>query len=308
MVVANFIAKASLVLSVTFMFAGPVVAADQNDQLLVGPDQIITGAINGQPTRYRMMASGTSTLILNPASIERLRIKPSWLPITIRTDVGPVTMNGHMATITYGVEMQKIKRRVFWFARSPVPDVDGVLGPAAVPDKIVTFNLRPPVSAQKQFILPLVDRGYEGMGTTMKVGGETIFVQWNLTRAITVATAAAGVALANQQDGQLSGPITRTLIAFEVERPVRTLMLKSPLVIGPLQFSQVATRIADYGDASGIADANADPSEITVVAKNSKKKGSIEHSITVGQEAMAHCSSLTFDKGRMQIILACLAR
>jgi hypothetical protein len=113
MLVANFIAKTSLVLSVAFLFAGPVVAADQNDQLLVGPDQIITGAINGQPTRYRMMAGGTSTLILNPASIERLRIKPSWLPITIRTDVGPVTMNGHMATITYGVEMQKIKRRVF---------------------------------------------------------------------------------------------------------------------------------------------------------------------------------------------------
>ncbi len=271
--------------------------------LIVAPDQIVTGTFEGKPARYRMLADGSSTLILNPQAAQRLGLKAGWIGVGVM--IGPVMVNGSSAVGRYAVAGQPIKHRIAWFDRPIAADADGALGPAAVPQAIVTFQLRAAVTGERTYVLPLTDLGYRGLGTNVSAGDQTIFVQWDLTHAATSGTAAAGADLAASHGAQFTGPTWQELIRLEVRRPVRLLALTTPLAVGPIRIARVVTRVSDFGDTSGIADADADQSEIVVTAKGQKSRAI--HSLRIGRDSMTDCSSITFDKPRAQIILSCRA-
>lgn len=271
--------------------------------LTVGADQIVAGTIGGQPARYHLLADGSSTLILNPQAAQRLGMKAGWFGVGVM--IGPVMVNGSSAVVRYAVAGQPIKRRIGWFDRPVTTGADGALGPSAVPQPIVTFQLRAPATGETTYSLPLTDLGYRGLGTNLIVGGQTIFVQWDLTQPAATGTAAAGADLAASHGARFTGPAWQEPIRFGVKRPVRRLALATPLTIGPIAITQVVTRVSDYGDTSAIADADADQSEIVVAAKGRKSRAI--HSLRIGRDAMAGCSSISFDKSRSTITLSCRA-
>lgn len=269
--------------------------------LIIAPDRVVTGAVNGQPARFRMQANGTSTLVLNPDAAARLGLRGGWIKVGAK--VGPVLVRGQTAVTRYAVVGHDQRKRVGWFERPTAPGFDGDLGPASVPHPVVVFQLRPPVAGERPVVLPLADMGLRGLGTSLTIGGQTIFVTWALDRRDSVATAAAGAVLAPPLGGQFVGAPGRATFAFGVERPVRRLRLDHPLALGPLRLDAVQVRTADYGNVSAIPVADSDPGEIVVTG--SRKSGKALYALQIGTEAMAGCSSLVFDKPRRQIILHC---
>ena len=184
-----------------------------------------------------------------------------------------------------------------------VADADGALGPGAAPHPSVLFRLSGSTASGTPIRLPLA-RKNNRIGTEIDVGGTKIFVQWTLARHGTLATAAAASTIALVNGGKLSGEARQQSIRFGVERPVRSLTLARPLIIGPLTLLSLDARISDYGTVSGVADADIDPTEIVVTATE-RPKTAPDLSLTLGRDAMRGCSSIEFDKVRQHIVLTC---
>jgi hypothetical protein len=285
--------------------SGTVLAGPADSTLIVAPDQVVRGEINDQAVRYRVLADGTSTLLLNSEAVSRLGIKPGLIGIGVRIRIGSTVIDGRTASIRYTVDAQTAKRRIAWFSRPVTSDVDGVLGPAAVPQSVVTFQLHESGPDERVFTLPLVDRGYQGMGTVVAAGTAQVFVQWDLARAGSMATAAAAADFAVSNGAVFSGPGGQEVIRFGVERPVRRLLLGTPVMVGPLRIDELGARTGDYGDASRIPDRDADASEVVVTVKGHRDPAI--HQILIGRDAMAPCSQISFDKARARVVLRCQA-
>lgn len=127
-------------------------------------------------------------------------------------------------------------------------------------------------------------------------------MQFDPGRRRTVATASAGSLLANAFGGQLSGTTEPVDIAFGIRRPVRTLHLQRPLLIGPIPLYELGVRTNDFGSVDGIPEVGGDPDEIVVVAHG--KKPRVEQ-IKVGADVLDRCSWIAFDGRARQIRLSC---
>lgn len=274
--------------------------AAQADTLVIGPDLAIDVAVNGVPLRFKASPSASPTLILNPASATRIGLGKGLFGAQV--NIGPTAVEGRTAVLNYVIDGVPSKKRSVAFDRAIAPGLDGVIGPGAMAHRKIVFRLRAPVSGERQITLPLVDQGFTGSGTMISLEGEDVFVKWALQRQPTIATAGAAAAIAVVHDGRLQGEAARTTIAFDVQRPVRRLLLGKPLVVGPVLLDSLQARTADYGDASEIGEADA--SEIVVRAKG-KSSGRTIRVLEIGSDAMQHCSSLIFDKPARKIIFSC---
>jgi hypothetical protein len=297
-------ARISLSAAITagLLASGEALPRSAPTTLVIGPDWAVTGAVEQSPARFKVQANGTSTLVLNPDAAERFGARGGMFAVRIR--VGPVAVNGRTAVMHFSAGQQQTRRRIGWFERSIAPGFDGVLGPAAVPQDRVVFQLRPARAGERRHVLPLADRGYGGVGSWISVDGQKVLVQWDLSKRQNAATGAAGVDLAIAYGGGFVGQPSQSVIEFGIARPVRQLRLARPLSLGPLQLDSFETRTTDLGDTGAIPDVSTDQNEIVVTARGKKAKG--YRTVIVGSDAMAGCSSLTFDKAARQIVLMCI--
>ena len=269
--------------------------------LTVGTDLVAIGSVAGHPARFKMQADGTSTLVLNPDAAGRFGLRGGWFRVLVK--VGPVPVNGQSGVTHFVVGGQDSRRRIGWFDRPIAPGFDGALGPSAVPQDVVVFQLRGPSPGEKRTVLPMANQGYGGVGTFVIARGQRIFVQWDMSKRTNSATAAAAADIADISGGQFVGKPWHEVVALGVERPVRRVILAREFVVGPFRLASLVARTTDYGDTSTIPDADADQSEIVVTAQGKKSK--LVRALSIGQDAMAGCSSITFDKPKRQIILSC---
>ncbi|WP_374944498.1 hypothetical protein [Sphingomonas sp.] len=267
--------------------------------LVVPADGAFAGSVNGSPVRVLMTADGLSYPVLNPDVAGRLSLKSSMF--TVEARVGAVTIPGRTGVVTLGIGRSVEKRRALWFERPSVGNADVALGPESVPHTVVTFLMRPEVSGERRIGLPMTRKGGR-LGTIVQVGQASVFVQWNLQRVDSLATAAAANDLAATNGAKLEGAPRTEIIRFGVARPVRSLRLAAPLVIGPVRVAAMNARISDYGNAGGIPDADADPNEVVVYGK---RKDRSEHVLTIGRGDLSRCSSISFDKAAKRINLTC---
>ena len=292
------------VMVVSLAAISPASASSPQARLDVPADGIVNALVEGKPVRMALRGDGTSAPLLNSADAKRLGVSGGWLDIGIRVKVGPVALKGGSSVFHYTVGGIALKRRGAWLDRDIAPGLAGELGPASVDQGVVTFHLRTPAPGERLITLPLIDRGLQGMGTAVNGGvAGDVFVQFNPQRAHSIITAAGGVTLAATHHGAFIGPVRQDVVIFGISRPVREMRLAEPLNLGGLAISLVDVRTADFGNASAIPDALADPDEIVVTA--AKQKGPIYRTMHVGADALAHCSSLTFDKPARQIRLTC---
>lgn len=275
-------------------------AKSPSSQLDVPADHVVDASLEGRPARLLIMANGIDYPILNPSTAGKLGLKGGFF--AAHMNVGPVMLKGDTGVIKLGIKSPPAKRRALWFDLPIAPDADGALGPGAIPQPVVTFHLRAVRPGERTFILPLIGRDNQ-MGTILPVSGESLFVQWDLGRGPTMATAAAGRIVAYENSGQLEGAAGRIAIRFGIERPVRALTLGRPLKVGPIAISRVIVRTSDSGSIDGIADADAiDEGEILVTAKGKAKP---LFRLAIGTNDMVGCSSISFDKPGKRIVLSC---
>lgn len=286
--------------------------SSMEEALSVSPDGIIEGQINRVPARLQVRGDGIAYPVLNPATVEKFRIRSNFFAdaLGIQATVGPTVIPGHTAKVKFAFECQEISRRALWFDKPVVSDLDGSVGPGALPHKRVTLGTGIVINQPGVALLPLQVEDNR-MGTSVRLGETRIFVMFNPLLPHSIASAGAGQVIALTHSGKWSGGQESTSINFGVERPVRQLSLSEPIEVGGLKLSRFLVR--DNGRVIGVEDnensmKGDDPNEVTLpavtVTANTGKTKPV-YTLTVGQDAMGRCVSITFDKGSNQIELRC---
>jgi hypothetical protein len=285
--------------------SAPAIARER----VVSGDGILTVNVNGAPGRLRVDPAAPALPILTMAYAGRARLRAG--PFAFAYLVGPEQVQGLSAVgrIAVGDGVRPRKRRLGWAARPYVPDADGVIGPGGVPEPVVRFVLRPPLAGERTISLPLEDEGglfggWGGSYALVDLGGAPLRVRFNPHEPRTLATAGAALRIANLHDGRVSGETAPAHIAFGISRPVRTMRLGMPLVIGPLAISELGVRTGDFGNASAIREEGGDPDEVVVTGDRHRNRN--RDRLAIGADQLRNCSSITFDKRARQVRLTCL--
>lgn len=291
--------------SILALAMGSALLAGMSDPpatLVVGGDRTFDATIQGAPARLRIDPGGPTSPVLNLDFAMRARLKASIFGILAQ--IGPVRVPGWTGVVRIDFGKGEFKRRGGWFERPFVSGADAAIGPGGVPMEMVRFELAPPQPGERTITLPLADFGRAGMGATVMAGAQPIAVRFSMERDRSVATAAAGAAIAEAQGGSFDRPPERMLLHFGVERPARHVALARPLGIGPLSLGGLMVRTSDFGSTADIPDPEAqdDPDEITVTGR---KKVRLEYRLEVGRDHLSACSSIVFDKRARTVTLAC---
>ena len=274
-------------------------------ELVVRGDGLVSGSLNGVAARIRIDPAAAGAPMLTTALAQRAGLKAG--PFDFEYLIGPKRLEGKSAVTRIDFGLGPIRRRVGWTAAPYRAGADAVIGPGLIPVPVVRFELRPRRAGERTSVLPLVGQGgiEEAWGerfALIEVGGRPLRVQFDPGRRRTVATASAGARIAGALGGQLSGAAEPVEIVFGVSRPVRSLRLERPLMIGSIPLHEFGVRTRDFGSVRGIPEAGADPDEIVVVAKGKKSKA---EQIKLGSDVLDRCSSIVFDKGARQVRLSC---
>jgi hypothetical protein len=303
--------KQACALAVAGLLCLSVAAEAQSEreaELVVAADGIVAATVNGVPGRLRIDPAVPALPLISTRWANEAALRPG--PFAFGMMVGPQTVDGVTAVGRIGVgEGGAVRRRRIGWTRIDYTDAaDGVIGPGGVPQRVVRFQLRPSLPGERTVALPLVDEGglFGGWGhsyAVIEVGGEPIRVRFNPHFPRTLATAGAGVRLAQAFDGRVSGEAESLTIAFGIARPVRTLRLATPFQVGPLGITELGLRTSDFGNAGSIREEGGDPDEIVVTAD--RRRDNDRDRISIGADLLVRCSSLVFDKPARQIRLTC---
>jgi len=269
---------------------------------------LIPATIGGQSARILIDPGAPSLALVTQDVATRAQLEPG--PLALNYLVGPVRVRGRTAVVRVDFGNGEERKRIGWTERPFVPGIDGSVGPGGLKDDVVRFVLRTADADDRDYTLPMVDGGgllggAAGLFGQVTVDGAPVRIRFDLRRRENLTSAGLAGTLARLHDGRLSDDRRLQPIVFGVERPVRTLTLAHPLVIGPLSITTIAARTTDFGNAEGIAKEGeaADPDEVVVTAKGKRDRRGDR--LTIGSDALAGCSSITFDKPAKLIRLRC---
>jgi hypothetical protein len=274
------------------------------DTLELSGDYIIPVTINGRSYRWEVEPDGGAARVVNADVAKELALKPSMIGGLHM--IGPIRLKAasDSARIDYGGVIEK--DRLFWFDREASMISDGAVHPTMLPYSSVRFVLGPKAANERETVMPLEGAGMFGIGGgygKFAYGEIELQISFSLKRSETLMTAPVGVELAAGQGGAFSEQQRQALIRFGVERPVRQVRFSQPLLLFDRPLQTALVRVSDFGDASTIADENmVDQDEIVVTGKAKKKT---RYSLTLGQEFLKGCSSLTYDMKAKLIRLSC---
>lgn len=264
--------------------------------------------INDQPVRVRMAPDAISVATLNADAAERLALKPSMIGYIYV--IGPQKIGFRTDNVRYGQGEVSFRSRTAFSARQVVAGADGVAGPETFPTARTIFILRDPQPGDRAITFPL-DRemGRSQTSVRLDVGGRPVYAAFSLDRAESLVTATGGRWIADANGGRFDGDPREVPILYGVSRPVRSLTVERPLMLGELEIRNLAVRVADMGSARGIAEGPAtdqDPNEI-VVSADAKRKVPNQR-LYIGMDTIGHCASITYDFAAATVTLMCPVR
>jgi hypothetical protein len=280
-------------------------AAPESNERAIPGDGLVDATLAGAPGRVRIDPGGTGMPIYTAAYADRARLRGGMIGFGYA--IGPEHVEGATAVTSIGFGAEPVKRRVGWTRRPYAAGIDGVVGPGGLPDPVVRFTLRPRTQGERTTILPMVDGGglmgsRSGLFALIEVGGEPLRIRFDPWHRRSLATAGAGVRIAQARGGRVLGETGSDEIAFGVERPTRTLVLATPLTVGPLTLKRLGVRTSDFGNTAAIRELG-DPDEIVVTGKRQRDRS--HDRLSIGSDQLDHCSSIVFDKPAKQIALTC---
>ncbi|MBO9714078.1 hypothetical protein [Sphingomonas sp.] len=277
-------------------------AADVPDPLAFGPDPV-TARVQGAEMRLHVLPGAPSMPVINPDAAERAGLKAG--PFATRALIGPVRVAGRSAVVRIDLGQGEFKRRATWFEGRMTSDADGTIGPGGIPAPVVRFALRPAAPGERSLSFALADWGYLGMGVEVPAGEDTIRLRFSTTRAQSLATASAAAAIAAVADGRFDGEPRRMPVNLGVERPVRHLALGRAFAAGPVSLTGMMVRTSDFGSTASIGVQGEEPDPDEIVVTGEKQKGKRRMVVEVGADALAGCSSITFDKPAKRVVFSC---
>jgi hypothetical protein len=293
----------------TDLFGNPT----SDDVLDVPPDGIVNVQVNEAPTKFQFVVRGDeiSYPVLNSDIAESLKLRSNIFAnlFGIEARVGPVSIPGHTAKVSFTINGKNENRRALWFDQPISSNSSGSLSPETVPQSKVILHIGEKKDHAQVSSVPLQSDDHN-IGTSIKVGEKDVFVRFNPLRQHSIASAGTAQVMVSVYKGQWSGEEGSEMIDFGIARPVRELSLSVPLKVGGVSISKMLVR--DFRQVTGVAEKNiqndADPNEVvlpevSVTAQNSKTKP--VYNLTLGRDVLGQCDSVSFDKTSKQIQLSC---
>lgn len=296
------IAQFWFILPITALNAAEALLSDES-MLVVRYGEAIPIEVDGIKGSAAVDPSKQRGLTLSPRFATRQDLGRS--RCRTGSNIGPVEVPGVCKEAWINMSGRRFRRTVAWYAAFPVMKADVLIGPADLPHRLVRVELRPAVPGERAVSLPLFDfdRDGQGLGSQLMLNGRPIRIYFTLKRASPLATAGAGSVIAAAQGGRLEGTPQPMLIELDVRRPVQLMRLDRPLELGPLSIDRLGVRVSDYGRTRIAPARSPDPEEIVVAGI--KPRDRRNDWLALGTDALAGCSSLTFDKKRMTVTLSC---
>lgn len=273
--------------------------------LAVRMGETIAMTINDQPVRIHLEPDAISVPTLNADTAQRIGLKPSMTGYVYV--IGPERIGFRTDNVQYRAEDAVFKRRTAFSDRQLADGADGVAGPGTFPFRRTILTLRDPQPADRAITLPLdTEMGRSQTGVMIDVGGHPIYAAFSFGRTESLVTATGGKWIADANGGRFDGAAREAPILYGVSRPIRSLRLDRPLMLGGLEIRNLAVRVSDIGNSQGIADGPApeqDPNEI-VVSGDSKRKVPKQR-LYIGMDTIGHCASITYDFEAGTVTLMC---
>ncbi len=292
------------------MAAGP--AADYESQTIeIDGETPVDFTVNDYPVKMLIAPDSKSIPTLNEDAASRVQLKPSM--IGFRYLVGAARLGFSTDVARWNAGHGEFKRRTAFGPPAIVEGADGELGPGALPFEQVRFKLGNVVGEQIDHVFPLDVMSRSQVGTLMKIGDYNIHVAFSLSRKEALATATAGSIIAKAYGGGFADDVRTIPIRYGIARPVRTLDLERPLMLGSLIVRDLAVRVGDNGSVRSIeekaesAASSDDPDEIVVTAEAIKRKKVKDQTLIVGRASLIDCSYLTYDFEKKEVRLRCKA-
>jgi hypothetical protein len=280
-------------------------APASQDRIVQAPG-IVTGHIGGVEGRFRIDPGATAMPIISSDWAARAGLKGSMIGAIYL--VGSEKVRNRTAVTEFDVDGVADKRRVGWTDRPYMRDADGVIGPGGLDAPVIRFVLRPALDGEHTVALPMTGQGgfssrWAELFAEIVVNGQPLRVRFDPNNPRTLVTANAAVRIADAQSGAMTDERANAEIAFGIERPVRTMRLAKPLLVGPLSISELGVRVSDHGSAAAIREESQDPDEIIVTGR--KKQDPDRDRLSIGADYLSRCSSITFNKPAKRIELTC---
>ena len=261
----------------------------------------------GVPVRIHVSPAMPYRPFLTDRAAEAARLVPVPVPHVIR--VGPVRLDGTPGTAFIAMAGTGFLRGVTWFDAPMAEGADLAMGPQALPWEQVRFRLRPARPGERRLRFPVVRENLIATVVRFRIGRQEVRLGFAPERPTSVATAAAGALLAETHGGQLGETRARIRLATGIERPVRPLRLARPLSVQGLTLTGLLVRTRDFGGGTSLPgletdDAETSPDEVVVTARADASPA--VYYIMLGADALAPCSSITFDNLHRRVELSCL--
>jgi hypothetical protein len=261
----------------------------------------------GLPVRIHVSPAMPYRPFLTARVAAAAKLVPVPVPHVIR--VGPVRLDGTPGTAFVAMAGKGFLRGVTWFGAPMAEGADIALGPQALPWHQVRFRLRPARPGERRLRFPIVRENLIATVVRFRIGRHEVRLGFAPERPVSIATAAAGALLAETNGGRLAGTRERIRLATGIERPVRPLRLARPLSVEGLTIASLLVRTRDFGGETslpGLAgdEAGTSPDEVVVTARADASPA--VYYIMLGADALAPCSSITFDNDRRRVELSCL--
>lgn len=279
----------------------PANAGPPGERVVDVADPVVTIEIEGEPVDMELSPDVPVSLVVSPATADRLGLKGSLFGGVHHVGKTEVRARSNGVKVAFGSE-KPVRKRVFFLRdHAWTSSQAGTLNPMAVPEPVVTFRLRAPTADERTIVLPMEESTLGGYHALLPVGDGFVPAFFSFDRRETVLSAAAGMAVAQEYRGLMAGETYPLHIRYGIERPVRPLQFESPPMLGELALTNLVVRTQDTGSVAGIRQEGDDPDEIVVSAKDRKA----EVRMIVGMDTLEPCSTLTFDRTAKQIRLSC---
>ncbi|HZF93282.1 MAG TPA: hypothetical protein VEZ20_00260 [Allosphingosinicella sp.] len=307
---------------------------------------VVPVEVNGHTLRLRVDPGANGVIVLNPAAAERIGLRDAPIgralaralsreprrgqpPIgdieeipggpaeatRVRTDeeeatpfvqLGPLLARGRFGRAQARIGGQTSAKVFAWFTQPAVSDVDGLISPAELPYDSVTFRWTEAWPTDRTFTFAGQFIPLAGFTMPVRVGEHQVNVKFSVVEPSSVATAAAGSAIARAYRGGWAGDVRRHHIALDVLRPVRPLALGRAFPVAGMRVSRFLVRHRDHlGGMDLPSDISADSDEIVVTARGVNQP--VRFLLVLGQDQFAGCSSLTYHRRAVRLVARCPA-
>lgn len=272
-------------------------------ELVVRAGEPIEVTINDQPVRFVIAPDAISVPTVNADTGTRLGLERSMIGYIYL--VGSTRLPFSTDTVRYTMQDGSFRRRTSFGQMQVIEGVDGIAGPDSFPQRRVVLTMRDGTAEDRPISYPLDRMGRSQTGTLIEIGGVPIHVAFSFARGESLVSATGGRIIADDRGGYFDGEPREIPILYMVNRPVRPLALRDPLMLGELEVRNLAVRVSDFGSSRGIDEAApeaGDPEEIVVTANSGDMP---RQRLLVGMDTIGHCASITYDFEAETVTLMC---